>query len=92
MGKQFIGIDIGTGHAKLAVLDGQKVLQAVLCELPEGLVRDGRITSFEAMSDVIKGAIKDNKIGGDVYFFSDAGIDVGATGVFNVGRLTLVTT
>ena len=62
MGKQFIGIDIGTGHAKLAVLDGQKVLQAVLCELPEGLVRDGRITSFEAMSDVIKGAIKDNKI------------------------------
>lgn len=36
-------------------------------------------------------AIKDNKIGGDVYFFSDAGIAVGATGVFNVGRLTLGT-
>lgn len=36
-------------------------------------------------------AIKDNKIGGDVYFFSDAGIAVGANGVFNVGRLTLGT-
>lgn len=36
-------------------------------------------------------AIKDNKIGGDVYFFSDAGIAVGTTGVFNVGRLTLGT-
>lgn len=36
-------------------------------------------------------AIKDNKIGGDVYFFSNAGIMVGKTGVFNVGRLTLGT-
>lgn len=41
--------------------------------------------------DGVVNAIKDNKIGGDVYFFSDAGIDVGATGVFNVGRLTLGT-
>ena len=41
--------------------------------------------------DGIVNAIKDNKIGGDVYFFSDAGIAVGATGVFNVGRLTLGT-
>lgn len=62
MAKQFIGIDIGTGHVKLAVLDGQQVVQAVLCELPDGLVRDGRITSFEAMSDVIKAALKENKI------------------------------
>lgn len=36
-------------------------------------------------------AIKDNQIGGDVYFFSNAGIAVGANGVFNVGRLTLGT-
>ena len=36
-------------------------------------------------------AIKDNKIGGDVYFFSNAGIAVGSHGVFNVGRLTLGT-
>lgn len=36
-------------------------------------------------------AIKDNQIGGDVYFFSNAGIAVGKTGVFNVGRLTLGT-
>lgn len=41
--------------------------------------------------DGVVNAIKDNKIGGDVYFFSDAGIAVGATGVFNVGRLTLGT-
>ena len=36
-------------------------------------------------------ALKDNKIAGDVYFFSEGGIAVGATGVFNVGRLTLGT-
>lgn len=41
--------------------------------------------------DGVVNAIKNNQIGGDVYFFSDAGIAVGATGVFNVGRLTLGT-
>lgn len=41
--------------------------------------------------DGVVNAIKDNKIGGDVYFFSNAGIVVGANGVFNVGRLTLGT-
>lgn len=41
--------------------------------------------------DGVVNAIKGNQIGGDVYFFSDAGIAVGANGVFNVGRLTLGT-
>lgn len=41
--------------------------------------------------DGVVNAIKDNKIGGDVYFFSNAGIMVSKTGVFNVGRLTLGT-
>ena len=41
--------------------------------------------------DGVVNAIKDNKIGGDVYFFSNASIAVGANGVFNVGRLTLGT-
>lgn len=41
--------------------------------------------------DGVVNAIKDNKIGGDVYFFSNAGIMVGKTGVFNVGQLTLGT-
>ena len=41
--------------------------------------------------DGVVNAIKDNKIGGDVYFFSNAGIAVGTHGVFNVGRLTLGT-
>lgn len=41
--------------------------------------------------DGVVNAIKDNKIGGDVYFFSNQGIAVGAHGVFNVGRLTLGT-
>lgn len=41
--------------------------------------------------DGVVNAIKDNQIGGDVYFFSNAGIAVGSHGVFNVGRLTLGT-
>ena len=41
--------------------------------------------------DGVVNAIKGNEIGGDVYFFSNAGIAVGSHGVFNVGRLTLGT-
>ncbi len=41
--------------------------------------------------DGVVNALKDNKIAGDVYFMSENGIMVGATGVFNVGRLTLGT-
>lgn len=41
--------------------------------------------------DGVVNAIKGNQIGGDVYFFSNAGIAVGENGVFNVGRLTLGT-
>lgn len=41
--------------------------------------------------DGVVNAIKGNQIGGDVYFFSNAGIAVGEHGVFNVGRLTLGT-
>ncbi len=41
--------------------------------------------------DGVVNAIKDNQIGGDVYFFSESGIAVGTHGVFNVGRLTLGT-
>ena len=41
--------------------------------------------------DGVVNAIKNNQIGGDVYFFSNAGIAVGEHGVFNVGQLTLGT-
>ena len=41
--------------------------------------------------DGVVNAIKNNQIGGDVYFFSNAGIAVGSHGVFNVGSLTLGT-
>ena len=41
--------------------------------------------------DGVVNALKNNQIGGDVYFFSQNGIAVGKTGVINVGRLTLGT-
>lgn len=41
--------------------------------------------------DGVVNSLKNGNIGGDVYFFSSQGIAVGATGVFNVGRLTLGT-
>ena len=41
--------------------------------------------------DGVVNALKNGKIGGDVYFLSSKGIAVGATGVINVGRLSLGT-
>ena len=41
--------------------------------------------------DGVVNALKNGKIGGDVYFLSSKGIAVGKTGVINVGRLSLGT-
>lgn len=58
MGKTYTGIDIGSSKLKMVVGDGDSVRKVVLEELPEGLMSDGRITSFEAMADFIKACAK----------------------------------
>ncbi len=56
MGKTYTGIDIGSHSIKLAVCDGAEVKTLVSEMVPVGLVAEGRITSFDAMSDFIKEA------------------------------------
>ncbi len=53
--------------------------------------RQINLVNNKVVIEGVLNAFKDGKIGGDVYFFSDQGIAVGATGVINVGRLTLGT-
>lgn len=62
MAKTYIGIDIGTGHIKLAVCNENGVQQAAMEDVPENLVKDGRITSFETMSDLLREAVRKHKI------------------------------
>lgn len=54
MGKQYTGIDIGDHALKLAVSDGASIKSMVLETIPDGMVADGRIVSYDAMADFIK--------------------------------------
>lgn len=62
MAKAVTGIDIGSGHLKMAVCNGANVSQVAIEEMPDNLVKDGRITSFETMSDLLRAAVRKNRI------------------------------
>lgn len=62
MAKLITGIDIGAERLKMAVCSDQGVVQVAVEEVPESLVRDGRVTSFEAMAEVVRTAARKNKI------------------------------
>lgn len=62
MARLYTGIDIGAEHLKLAVCSEQGVVQAVTEEVPDGLVREGRVTSLETMSGVIRDAARKHRI------------------------------
>lgn len=62
MAKSYTGIDIGTGHIKMAVVGAKGIAQLAVEEVPENLVKDGRIISLEAMSDLIRKSAKSNHI------------------------------
>lgn len=54
MGKTCVGIDIGTCQLKLAVCSGGTVRQIVVEDMPDNLVREGRVISPEAMAELIR--------------------------------------
>ena len=58
------GFDIGTYELKIAVYEAGKVRKLVSAEMPENLIKDGSITSYEAMADLIKHTLKANKLRG----------------------------
>lgn len=58
------GFDIGSHEMKIATVEGGKVKALVSVPMPEGLVQDGQITSFEDVAELIKTALKDNKLRG----------------------------
>lgn len=60
--KTILGVDIGYDRLKLALVNGNNVLQTASAGMPENLVREGRITSREIMSDLIRQTLKDHHI------------------------------
>lgn len=59
-----LGFDIGSGALKIAQCDGSGLKRAVVRALPENLVREGRVVSYEAMADFIKETMRENRVAG----------------------------
>lgn len=64
MAKNIIGFDIGTSTLKLVQWDGAQIRQAVSAPLPDNLVKEDQILSYEAMADFIKETARTNRISG----------------------------
>ena len=62
MSKAYTGIQIGNYSVKLTQVTDDKIDKISVTPLPENLVKDGRILSVDAMSELIKGIVKDNQI------------------------------
>jgi len=60
--KKYIGVEIGTDTAKIAVYGSGGIEKLAYGRLPENLVREGRVTAPAAMSEFLKQMMKDNGI------------------------------
>lgn len=62
MSKKTAGFDIGGRGMHIAVTGRKGIKRIVNVILPEGMVRDGRIVSFDAMGDFIRETVKKEKL------------------------------
>ena len=62
MANTILGIYIGHDQLKLALVRKNKVLKVATAPMPENLLRDGRIVSWESMSDLVRNTMKENGI------------------------------
>ncbi|MDD6102016.1 MAG: pilus assembly protein PilM [Clostridiales bacterium] len=60
--KHYLGIDIGHDRLKLASIKNGRVCKAVAVQMPENLIKNGRIISHEIMIELIKTTMKANGI------------------------------
>ena len=60
MAKTILGIDVGRETLKLALMKNGHVIKTASVQMPENLLRDGRIVSRESMSDILKKAMKEH--------------------------------
>ncbi len=58
MAKTILGVDIGHDQLKLALVRGKQVLKTVSAPMPENLLRQGQVTSREAMAELVKNTMK----------------------------------
>ena len=62
MSNTYLGLDIGMNAMKLAVVKDGRVLKLCMSALPEHLVRDGRITSPDALAEELHAVLRRERI------------------------------
>ena len=60
--KTCLGIDIGNNRAKIAVKKGGVVRRLLVDTVPDGLMKDNHIVSYDAMGDFLRELLKKNRI------------------------------
>lgn len=62
MGKDYVGIDIGTSSVKMALCNGRSVVSTAKEPLPDNMIVDGKILSPGAMGDFLSDMRREHKI------------------------------
>lgn len=64
MARNIIGLDIGSTDTRIVLWDGSSIRRMVRVPMPDNLVKDGAIVSYDAMADFLKQALREAKISG----------------------------
>lgn len=62
MAKSCLGIDIGKDQLKLVLMKGETIQKTASVQMPEGLLKEGRIVSVETTGELIRKTMRENKI------------------------------
>lgn len=62
MAKKILGIEIGNCRLKIAICSESNLERLITADVPDNLVQEDEIVSWEAMAEFIKEMIKENKI------------------------------
>ncbi|MGY3724845.1 type IV pilus assembly protein PilM [Granulicatella balaenopterae] len=62
MAKKIVGIEIGNHTLELAICVNGKPQKFIQAELPDNMVRDNQIVSYDAMADFIRETFKEHRI------------------------------
>ena len=60
--KTYLGIEIGNMSIKFAICSQNMIKECIVEQLPDNMVREGSIVSWDAMTDFIKSKLKEHRI------------------------------
>lgn len=60
--KTYLGIEIGNMSIKFAICSQNTIKECIVEQLPDNMVREGSIVSWDAMTDFIKSKLKEHRI------------------------------